>query len=395
MSITKFIQFINHLFTNDIDNNKNLLVNNVIPYLYDNDYTIDDVIELLNKCPELLETIKLIIESKSKLISEDSILYIAYTAIFNAEEEAEKSPLTYYFENKIGDINFLTVYMLDILKYKFLTREEIKQLFMKYEVASGDEKDAIAHEIINSNLALVVSIAKKYLWYGIDYLDLIQEGNIGLCIAVSKYNYKKGYAFTTYATWWIRREIMKSIIYKARTIRIPHYMIERMRNLRKAEEYLKSQDEYSLNKLSELSGFSVDEIYEMRKYGASIVSLDMQIVTQDFDDDTTLGDMIPFYDTNLDNLINKLSFEKIRQVVLSCESLSVKERKIIDLRYGLTDGKSRTLEEVGNEMYLTYQAIEYYQCKIYKKLKAYLGRNGYNIHELLEEGNDNSVLTLK
>ncbi len=255
------------------------------------------------------------------------------------------------------------MYLKEIGKISLLTLEEEQELSKR--VASGDEK--AKNILAESNLRLVVSIAKRYVGRGLLFLDLIQEGNIGLMKAVEKFDYDKGYKFSTYATWWIRQAITRAIADQARTIRVPVHMVETINKLARVQRQLTLElnREPSEEELAKKIGMSVEKIREVYKIAQEPVSLETPIGEED---DSHLGDFIKD-ERNMspeEYATNEMLKQEISNVLLT---LTEREEKVIRLRFGLEDGKSRTLEEVGQKFGVTRERIRQIEAKALRKLR--------------------------
>ena len=255
------------------------------------------------------------------------------------------------------------MYLKEIGRVPLLTAEEEKELSKRME--DGDE--AAKKRLSEANLRLVVSIAKRYVGRGMQFLDLIQEGNLGLIKAVEKYDYKKGFKFSTYATWWIRQAITRAIADQARTIRIPVHMVETINRLIRVQRQL-LQDygrEPSPEEIAKEMKIPVDRVLEIQKISQEPVSLETPIGEEE---DSHLGDFLP--DDHLPMPADAASYSMLRdQLYEVLETLSDREQKVIRLRFGLDDGRQRTLEEVGKEFEVTRERIRQIEAKALRKLR--------------------------
>nr|MBP3258665.1 RNA polymerase sigma factor RpoD [Bacilli bacterium] len=255
------------------------------------------------------------------------------------------------------------MYLKEIGQIKLLTLEEESKLADR--VAEGDEE---AKSILaEANLRLVVSIAKRYVGRGMLFLDLIQEGNIGLMKAVEKFDVSKGYKFSTYATWWIRQAITRAIADQARTIRVPVHMVETINKLARVQRQLTLElnREPTEDELAKKMNMSIEKIHEIYKISQEPVSLETPIGEED---DSHLGDFVPD-EHNMspeDFATNEMLKDEIADVLLT---LTEREEKVIRLRFGLEDGKSRTLEEVGQMFGVTRERIRQIEAKALRKLR--------------------------
>ena len=255
------------------------------------------------------------------------------------------------------------MYLKEIGKVPLLTADEEVELAKRME--QGDEY--AKQKLCEANLRLVVSIAKKYMGRGMLFLDLIQEGNLGLIKAVDKFDYTKGYKFSTYATWWIRQAITRSIADQARTIRIPVHMVETINKLiRVSRQMLQEQGrEPTPDEIAEEMGISVEKVLEILKIAQEPVSLETPIGEEE---DSHLGDFIPDEDAPAPAEAAAFSMLK-EQLVDVLGTLTEREQKVLKLRYGLGDGRARTLEEVGREFDVTRERIRQIEAKALRKLR--------------------------
>lgn len=255
------------------------------------------------------------------------------------------------------------MYLKEIGKIPLLTADEEVELAKRMEAGDVYAKKRLAE----TNLRLVVSIAKRYVGRGMNFLDLIQEGNLGLMKAVEKFDYKKGFKFSTYATWWIRQAITRAIADQARTIRIPVHMVETINKLVRIERQL-LQDlgrEPTNEEISKEMGIYVEKVREVRKIAQEPVSLETPIGEEE---DSHLGDFIE--DDTATAPDDAADFTMLKEQLNDIlGTLNERERKVLELRFGLTDGTPRTLEEVGKEFDVTRERIRQIEAKALRKLK--------------------------
>ena len=255
------------------------------------------------------------------------------------------------------------MYLREIGRIPLLSYDE--ELELAKRVLAGDE--AAKQKLAESNLRLVVSIAKKYVGRGMLFLDLIQEGNMGLIKAVEKFDYTKGYKFSTYATWWIRQAITRAIADQARTIRIPVHMVETINKLIRTSRHLLQQlgREPTPEEIAAEMEIPVEKVTEIQKIAQDPVSLETPIGEED---DSHLGDFIQDDDSPApqDAAAYTLLREQLEEVM---KTLTPREAKVLKLRFGLEDGKSRTLEEVGKEFNVTRERIRQIEAKALRKLR--------------------------
>jgi len=255
------------------------------------------------------------------------------------------------------------MYLREIGRIPLLTYEEELELAQK--ILEGDEE--AKQKLAESNLRLVVSIAKKYVGRGMLFLDIIQEGNMGLIKAVDKFDYTKGFKFSTYATWWIRQAITRAIADQARTIRIPVHMVETINKLIRTSRHLLQQlgREPTPDEIAKEMELPVEKVMEIQKIAQDPVSLETPIGEED---DSHLGDFIPDDDSPApqDSAAYTLLKEQLEEVM---NTLTPREAKVLKLRFGLEDGKARTLEEVGKEFQVTRERIRQIEAKALRKLR--------------------------
>ena len=255
------------------------------------------------------------------------------------------------------------MYLKEIGKVPLLEAE--RELYLAECMAKGDEK--AKDELVEANLRLVVSIAKRYVGKGMFFLDLIQEGNLGLMKAVEKFDYTKGYKFSTYATWWIRQAITRAIADQARTIRIPVHMVETIHKVSRCQRQLLQElgHEATAEEVAERIGMSPDKVREIMKIAQDPVSLETPIGEEE---DSLLGDFIP--DDDSPAPAEAASYELLKeQLEEVLHTLTSREEHVLKLRFGLEDGRTRTLEEVGKEFNITRERIRQIEAKALRKLR--------------------------
>ena len=255
------------------------------------------------------------------------------------------------------------MYLKEIGKVPLLTPEEEQELARR--MADGDEE--AKRRMAEANLRLVVSIAKRYVGRGMLFLDLIQEGNLGLIKAVDKFDYTKGYKFSTYATWWIRQAITRAIADQARTIRIPVHMVETINKVIRVSRQLLQElgHDPTPEEIAEEMGMSVDKVRDILKIAQEPVSLETPIGEEE---DSHLGDFIP--DEDASEPSEAASFSLLREQLMTVlDTLTPREKKVLELRFGIVDGRTRTLEEVGKEFNVTRERIRQIEAKALRKLR--------------------------
>lgn len=292
-----------------------------------------------------------------------------------AEAEAEEDTPGPDLDNAISIDDPVKMYLKEIGALPLLTSEE--EIVLAKTVEAGMRADALPEEkeaareakkeLADRNLRLVVSIAKKYLGRGLQFLDLIQEGNLGLLKAVDKFDYTKGYKFSTYATWWIRQAITRAIADQARTIRVPVHMVETINKLNRISRQLLQENgrEATNEELAKAMGVSLAKIREVKKIAQDPISLETPIGEKE---DSHLGDFIEDHEAIApdDAAGSILLREQIEELLTG---LTERERQVLELRFGLKDGKTRTLEEVGKYFDVTRERIRQIESKALRKLR--------------------------
>ena len=270
------------------------------------------------------------------------------------------------FEQALSDIGLddpVKMYLKDIGRVPLLSADEEVDLAKRMQENDESAKTRLSE----ANLRLVVSIAKRYVGRGMLFLDLIQEGNLGLMKAVEKFDYQKGFKFSTYATWWIRQSITRAIADQARTIRIPVHMVETINKLTRVQRVLLQElgREPTPEELAEKMGVTVERVREIQKIAQDPVSLETPIGEEE---DSHLGDFIEDEKTTTPS--DSVAFTMLKEQLLGVlDTLTPREEKVLRLRYGIDDGKPRTLEEVGKEFNVTRERIRQIEAKALRKLR--------------------------
>ena len=315
---------------------------------------IMDVLEDVDLDPEQIEKIYDTLESLGIDVLDEEVV----PEDINPEEDLELS-----LPEGVSIDDPVRMYLKEIGKVPLLTAEEEIELAKRME--QGDEE--AKRRLIEANLRLVVSIAKRYVGRGMLFLDLIQEGNLGLIKAVEKFDYRKGYKFSTYATWWIRQAITRAIADQARTIRIPVHMVETINKLIRVSRQLLQEygREPQPEEIAREMGISEDKVREILKIAQEPISLETPIGEEE---DSHLGDFIPDEDASApaEAAAYNLLKEQLKEVL---DTLTPREEKVLRLRFGLDDGRARTLEEVGREFNVTRERIRQIEAKALRKLR--------------------------
>ena len=330
-----------------------------------------DVLDDMNLEPEELDKFYDKLENLGIDTSGEDILPPLDDEALPALEELQE--IEEVTEEKIADTDALVdtfstddpvrMYLKEIGKVPLLTPEEEQELARR--MADGDEE--AKRRMAEANLRLVVSIAKRYVGRGMLFLDLIQEGNLGLIKAVDKFDYTKGYKFSTYATWWIRQAITRAIADQARTIRIPVHMVETINKVIRVSRQLLQElgHDPSAEEIAEEMGMPVDKVRDILKIAQEPVSLETPIGEEE---DSHLGDFIP--DEDASEPSEAASFSLLREQLMTVlDTLTPREKKVLELRFGIVDGRTRTLEEVGKEFNVTRERIRQIEAKALRKLR--------------------------
>ena len=333
---------------------------NVLEYQEINDYFADMHLEE-EQFDEILETLEKNSVDVLRITEEDDIP--DEEILLSDEDEVDVENLDLSIPDGISIEDPVRMYLKEIGKVPLLSAEEEIELAKKMEMGDEEAKKRLAE----ANLRLVVSIAKRYVGRGMLFLDLIQEGNLGLIKAVEKFDYRKGYKFSTYATWWIRQAITRAIADQARTIRIPVHMVETINKLIRVSRQLLQElgREPAPEEIAEEMNMPVDRVREILKISQEPVSLETPIGEEE---DSHLGDFIQ--DDNVPVPADAAAFTLLKeQLVEVLGTLTDREQKVLRLRFGLDDGRARTLEEVGKEFSVTRERIRQIEAKALRKLR--------------------------
>ena len=312
---------------------------------------VTEVFQDMNLPPEMMEKVYDYLEKYN------------IDVIGSMEEMPEEEELDLTLPEGISIDDPVRMYLKEIGKVPLLSADEEIELAKRMEQGDEEAKQRLAE----ANLRLVVSIAKRYVGRGMLFLDLIQEGNMGLIKAVEKFDYRKGYKFSTYATWWIRQAITRAIADQARTIRIPVHMVETINKLIRVSRQL-LQDlgrDPTPEEIAEEMDMPVGKVREILKVAQEPVSLETPIGEEE---DSHLGDFIP--DTEMMIPADAAAFTLLKEQLLEVlKTLTDREQKVLRLRFGLDDGRARTLEEVGKEFQVTRERIRQIEAKALRKLR--------------------------
>ena len=344
---------------------KNLLAmakkkKNVLEYQEINDFFSDMTLEE-DQFDRILETLEQNNVDVLRITDDDDV--DDEEILLAGEEDLDVENLDLSIPDGISIEDPVRMYLKEIGKVPLLSAEEEIELAKRMELGDQEAKKRLAE----ANLRLVVSIAKRYVGRGMLFLDLIQEGNLGLIKAVEKFDYRKGYKFSTYATWWIRQAITRAIADQARTIRIPVHMVETINKLIRVSRQLLQElgREPSPEEIAEEMNMPVDRVREIMKISQEPVSLETPIGEEE---DSHLGDFIQ--DDNVPVPADAAAFTLLKeQLVEVLGTLTEREQKVLRLRFGLDDGRARTLEEVGREFNVTRERIRQIEAKALRKLR--------------------------
>ncbi len=318
-----------------------------------------DMLEGVNIKPEEMDRLYDALESMNVDIIEEDV----EKELGKEDGDAKEVDLESMIPEAISIDDPVRMYLKEIGKVPLLSAEEERELAIR--MSQGDE--SAKQKLAEANLRLVVSIAKRYVGRGMLFLDLIQEGNLGLIKAVEKFDYTKGYKFSTFATWWIRQAITRAIADQARTIRIPVHMVETINKLIRVSRQLLQQygRDPSPEELAKEMDMPEDKVREILKIAQEPVSLETPIGEEE---DSHLGDFIP--DEDAPAPAEAAAFTLLKEQLLDVlDTLTDREKKVLKLRFGLDDGRARTLEEVGKEFQVTRERIRQIEAKALRKLR--------------------------
>ena len=324
----------------------------IMNYFQDTDFEADK----MEKVFEFLEACNVDVKMNDDEVEEDDIL-------LDDEDDIDIEKIDLSVPDGIGLEDPVRMYLKEIGKVPLLSAEEEIEYAKRMEQGDEEAKKILAE----ANLRLVVSIAKRYVGRGMQFLDLIQEGNLGLIKAVEKFDYRKGYKFSTYATWWIRQAITRAIADQARTIRIPVHMVETINKLVRVQRQLLQElgREPSPEEIAETMDIPVERVREIQKISQEPVSLETPIGEEE---DSHLGDFIQ--DDNVPVPAEAAASTLLKeQLVEVLGTLTDREQKVLRLRFGMDDGRARTLEEVGKEFNVTRERIRQIEAKALRKLR--------------------------
>ena len=398
---------INFINTNFEDGKDSVQIKNckkLVLFLNQNNYRLNTKLcnELLQSVPALNKMTKVLNEMNENgefnIVNDDNIIILVSSYyLMNYEdteeqedyEEVAKQENIGETEDKIlGNVEYDDIsavssvrqYLNEIGNGKLLNAEEERELAKR--ASEGDEK--AREQLVNSNLKLVVSIAKKYK--EIPFLDAIQEGNIGLMKAVEKFDYTLGFKFSTYATWWIRQAITRSIADQARTIRIPVHMYEHVRKMNAIDnEYLTKEGRLATDKeLAERLDLTEEEVREKRRLTTLPISLNMTVGEDDHGDSNELEDFIEDPNNNTEEFVNNMFMDEFRTAVFEKSTLTDREKYVIRLRFGFDGSKRYTLEEIGEILGVTRERVRQIESKALRKLKNNFEVKKYNPELLLK-----------
>ena len=314
---------------------------------------IYDALEAAGVEIDVSDVVELLVKPDDMVPSEEDLELVEEEKLVDTDEISEAMSVN----------DPVRMYLKEIGKIPLLTGEA--ELMLAKRMAEGDE--TAQQKMTEANLRLVVSIAKRYVGRGLPFLDLIQEGNLGLIKAVGKFDYSKGYKFSTYATWWIRQSISRAIADHARTIRIPVHMVETINRVSRTSHELVQElgRDPTSSEIAQKLNLTVEKVEEIMRVGQEPISLETPVGEED---DSHLGDFIQ--DEDASEPVDAATYAMLREQLADVlKTLTPREEKVLCLRYGLTDGRMHTLEEVGLEFEVTRERIRQIEAKALRKLR--------------------------
>ena len=391
------------LFINKVNENAMIVYKEFIDSSFIKGYNLDNAINNIRKLEELLLKHNLDLEFNTilSLISRSDKFEETVKCIYNSEKDysnvflnsiIEAYDLSVQSEDINEDLNKdlfkgevfsedgVKMYLSDLGTHLLTQDEEIK-LFMDYENGDKKTKEKVREALINHNLRLVVSIAKKYITPGMEFLDLIQEGNLGLMKAIEKFDYKMGYKFSTYATWWIKQSITRAIADKSRIIRIPVHQNE---NILKINKFIKDfekkkQETVTIDDIQkEFPEFTKDKIEEILIISQECTSLNTKVRASSDEEETELGEFIADSENVEDEIVDKVFYGEITDYIMNSNLLNQKEKEVLIYRFGLGLNRIYTLQEIGDRFNVTRERVRQIEAKALKKLRGSEAMNKYN-----------------
>ena len=340
----------------------------------------DNILSLISKSSKFEKTIKTIYSNKCNYGNNflESIIE-AYDLSANTDEINEDLNTDLFTDNVYSE-DGIKMYLSELGNHLLTQDEEIK-LFMDYEQGDIKTKEKAKNTIINHNLRLVVSIAKKYVTSSMELSDLIQEGNIGLMKAVDKFDYKMGYKFSTYATWWIKQGITRAIADKSRTIRIPVHQNDNILKINKfIKDYEKeNQTEPTIKDIhNEFTELSEEKITEILIISQECTSLNTKVRASSDEEETELGEFIADSENVEEEVVDKVFYSELLDYIENCNILKPKELEVLKYRYGIGKNKAYTLQEIGDRFNVTRERVRQIEAKALKKLQRSKAMSKYN-----------------
>lgn len=325
-----------------------------------------DVLELIEKAKELNMDNSEIIKEIDKMEFEEQEMDNIYLLLQNEGIDIKEDLNVSEIAELTGSQDSLKLYLRDISKIPLLTQEEELELAKKIKNGTPKEKKSAREKMITANLRLVVSIAKRFHYGKLEMQDLIQEGTLGLMKAIDKYDYTRGYRFSTYATWWVRQAISRAIADKGKSVRIPIHMHETISKLKKAKQKLEQtlDNEPTPEQIAEEMGLPVKKVKNAMEYAQEVVSLDSPVN----ENDMTIASFLE--DQSAEEDFNKVTNDELHDRILDAlGTLTWREKKIMCMRYGIGINRTYTLEEIGKEFNITRERVRQIETKALKKLR--------------------------